>query len=484
MMLKRFYEERLAQASFLLGCRASGEAVVIDPNRDVEKYVIRAQSEGLRISVVTETHIHADFVSGSRALARRTGAELAVSGEGGRDWQYAFAGEPGVRLLHEGDTIRAGSVCLTARHTPGHTPEHLAFLLTDEATSPVEVGVFAGDFIFAGDVGRPDLLERAVGVSGTMEAGARQLFRSLKRFRQLPDRLLLWPGHGAGSACGRQLGDMPVTTLGYEKVANWAFHLNDEAQFVEKVLKDQPEPPRYFAEMKRLNRIGAEEAATGPAHFSPDLLVSAIRTRATEIQVLDLRPAADFAGGFVPGTVSIPLGNSFLNWAGALLDPGQEIYLIGEEAQVREAAAALALIGLDRVTGWFQPQALDYWRGQQGELAQMEQLGAVEMLDRQRHGHLVLDVRSVAEFRSAHVPGALHIPLGRIPEEVLGLPRDAAIVVHCQGGGRSPVALSLLRRLGFPRLANFSGGFAEYQGQGLPVESGSAPDFAQVPPRR
>ncbi len=485
MILKRFYEERLSQASFLLGCPAGGEAIVIDPNRDVERYISAARAEGLRITTVTETHIHADFVSGSRELARRAGAELAVSAEGGPDWEYAFAGEPGVKLLHHGDCIFAGSVRLTVRHTPGHTPEHLAFLLTDEATAAEPVGVFTGDFIFAGDVGRPDLLERAAGVAGTMEAGARQLFRSLESFRDLADRLLLWPGHGAGSACGKKLGGMPVTTLGYEKLANWAFHIRDEANFMEKVLEDQPEPPRYFAEMKRVNKIGAQAASSGPAGDSldalaPDALARALRAEAAEIQVVDLRAAADFAEAFIPGVISIPLHKSFLHWAGALLDPKQEIYLIGEEAQIREATAALALIGLERVTGWLAPAAIGTWRSRQGELASLEQIGVAQLVERQKQGQVVLDVRSGAEFRSGHIPGAIHIPLGNLPEAAGAFPRDAAIVVHCQGGARSPVALSVLRKMGFGHVINFPGGFAEYQRQGLQVETGSAPNLAPL----
>ena len=476
MILKRFYEERLAQASFLLGCPASGEALVIDPNRDVDRYIDAARAEGLHITAVTETHIHADFVSGSRELAQRAGATLAVSAEGGPDWQYAFTGEPGVKLLRNGDSLRAGEVRLTARHTPGHTPEHLTFLLTDEATSTEPVGAFTGDFIFAGDVGRPDLLERAAGISGTMDTAARQLFRSLLAFRGLPDRLLLWPGHGAGSACGKKLGGMPVTTLGYERLANWAFHIEDEAEFVAKVLEDQPEPPRYFAEMKRVNKSGAESPRMGPAHLGPEALAAAVDAG---VQIIDLRPAADFAAGFVPGTISTPLNKSFLNWAGAVLDGGQEIYLTGEEAEVREAAAALSLIGLDRVTGWFSPRALDYWRGQHGDLAAIADVAAVEMLARQKQGDTVLDVRSASEFRAGHIPGALHIPLGRISEAADSLPRDARIVVHCQGGARSPIVLSVLCKMGFREVANFAGGFAEYQRQGLPVEAGAASEGAQ-----
>jgi hydroxyacylglutathione hydrolase len=481
MILKRFYEDRLAQASFLLGCPASGEALVIDPNRDVERYIDAARAEGLRISTVTETHIHADFVSGSRELSRRTGAALAVSVEGGPDWQYAFAGDPGVRLLHDGDSLCAGSIRLTALHTPGHTPEHLSFLLTDEAASDEPVGAFTGDFIFSGDVGRPDLLERAAGISGTMEAGAHQLFRSLQRFCTLPERLLLWPGHGAGSACGKKLGGMPVTTLGYEKLANWAFQIGNENEFVEQVLEDQPEPPRYFAEMKRVNKIGAGAASSAPALLAPDALAAAV---AKQVQVVDLRPPADFAAGFVPGTISIPFDKSFLNWAGALLDSSQEIDLIGEEAQISEATAALALIGLDRVTGWLGPRVLDYWRGQPDGLAAIEHVTTPELLERQKQGHVVLDVRNGSEFRAGHIPGALHIPLGRIPEAAGSLSRDSSIIVHCQGGGRSPVALSVLRKIGFRGVANFAGGFADYQRRGLVVETGPAAEAAQPALRR
>lgn len=487
MILKRFYEERLAQASFLLGCPACGEAIVIDPNRDVERYINAARAEGLRITTVTETHIHADFVSGSRELARRTGAALAVSAEGGADWQYGFANIPGATFLHDGDVIRAGTVRLTVRHTPGHTPEHLTFLLTDEAAAAEPVGAFTGDFIFAGDVGRPDLLERAAGISGTMETGARQLYRSLQAFSALPDRLLLWPGHGSGSACGKKLGGMPVTTLGYEKLANWAFHValhvQDESRFVETILEDQPEPPRYFAEMKLVNKMGAAAAGPQPARM-PDSLVEKIcgptAQSQVQIQIIDLRPATDFAQGFIPSTISIPLNKSFLNWAGALLLPGPEIYLIGEEHEVAAATAALSLIGRDGIAGWFSPSVIDNWRGVHGNLATIDQIEASQLLDRQRRGEVVLDVRAGSEFRAGHIPGAAHIPLGRLPEDAASLPKDAAIVVHCQSGNRSVVALSVLRKLGFSQVVNFPAGFSGYQRQGLPVETGAVPDLVST----
>ena len=256
MFFQRFYDEGLAQASYLIGCQQTGEALVVDANRDADPYVACALREGLRIAVVTETHIHADFVSGSRELVARTGASLAISGEGGPDWQYAFADRDHARVLHNGDTITIGLVRLDVLHTPGHTPEHLAFLVTDQASSAQPVGLLSGDFVFVGDVGRPDLLEKAANVRGTMQQSARDLFRSLARFRALPDFVQLWPGHGAGSACGKALGAMPQSTVGYERIANWALGLDDEDTFVQAVLSGQPDPPRYFAEMKRVNRDG------------------------------------------------------------------------------------------------------------------------------------------------------------------------------------------------------------------------------------
>src|SRR6185312_10175879 len=222
MIFRRFYDDSLAQASYMIACERSSEAIVVDPNMDIETYLRAARDEGVRITAVTETHIHADFASGARALAAMTGAELHVSGEGGDGWQYSFAHEPGVNILHSGDEISIGMVRLDVHHTPGHTPEHLTFVLTDRARSDVPVGALTGDFLFVGDVGRPDLLERAAGQVGTMRAAAASLYASIQALKQLPDHLQIWPGHGAGSACGKAMSSAAQSTLGYERVANWA----------------------------------------------------------------------------------------------------------------------------------------------------------------------------------------------------------------------------------------------------------------------
>lgn len=263
MILKRMYDEKLAQASYLVGCAGSGEAVAIDPSRDPEPYLQAAAAEGMRISAVTETHIHADFLSGSRELAKLAGATLYLSDEGTPDWKYGFADEPNVKLVREGDSLRVGAVRLDVLHTPGHT------LLVDEPASPEPMGIFSGDFLFVGDVGRPDLLETAAGVAGSREPAARALFRSLRRLEGLPDHLQVWPGHGAGSACGKSLGGVPQSTLGYERLANPALALHDEEAFVRFILEGQPEPPRYFARMKRKNREGP--APLGGIRLAPAL---------------------------------------------------------------------------------------------------------------------------------------------------------------------------------------------------------------------
>ena len=272
MILRRFYNDQLAQASYLLACDTTRQALVVDPNLDLRQYVDAAAAEGLTIVCVTETHIHADYVSASRQLAALTGAQLALSAEGGSDWTYRvserLAGQ--TTWLHDGDELAIGTLTVRAIHTPGHTPEHMAFLVTDTTVADRPVGLLSGDFIFVGDVGRPDLLERAAGVANTMRQSARDLYASLERAATLPDYLQLWPGHGAGSACGKALGALPQSTLGYERIANPALRHGNEAAFVADILSAQPEPPRYFARMKRVNRDGMPDATGRPmARLSP-----------------------------------------------------------------------------------------------------------------------------------------------------------------------------------------------------------------------
>ena len=473
MLLKRFYDTKLAQASYMIGCQRTGEAIVVDPTRDVEQYVRAAAEEGVRVTHVTETHIHADFVSGSRELAQRTGAELLLSDEGDADWKYAFAADSKARLLHDGDVFMVGNVRFDVLHTPGHTPEHLSFMVTDTPAGAGAMGVLTGDFVFVGDVGRPDLLEKAAHVAGTMEASARTLFRSLQRFKRLPDHLQLWPGHGAGSACGKSLGAVPTTTLGYEKVANWGLSIIDEQAFVDSVLAGQPEPPAYFAEMKRLNKEGPAIRGDGspPALLDVERLAALLLTGA---RIVDTRSADQFATRSIPGTISIPLGRSFSTWAGWLLPYDEDVYLIvdaGDAARVDAAVHDLAMIGLDRVAGYWTSDVMDAYARAKHALQSISQRSVQEVADGMAEGAVtVVDVRGASEYEAGHLPGALNIPVGLLNDRLAELPMSQPVVVHCQGGARSSIAASVLRARGFDAVLNMTGGLDAWMAAGLPVE--------------
>jgi len=472
MFVKRFFEPKLAQSSYLVGCAAAREALVIDPNRDVEPYVQAAEAEGARITHVTETHIHADYLSGSRELAARTGATLHLSDEGDPAWKYGFMGDPHTVPARHGDRFMVGSVAIDVVHTPGHTPEHLTFLITDGAAANEPIAAATGDFIFVGDVGRPDLLERAANIAGTMESSARALYGSVRTFASQPDWLQIWPGHGAGSACGKGISAIPHSTLGYEKRFNWAFQTGSETEFVSRVLAGQPEPPAYFAMMKRLNKDGPKILGgfPQPARLDPGALPALLRDGAL---VVDTRRATDFAVGHVPGTINIPLSASFTTWAGWLVPYTTDFYLIADRPEaVATAARDLAMIGLDRLAGVFDTMALDTWRAAGRPFGTVGQLEPPDLAESLRYGRVTLvDVRNGAEWRSGHIDGARHIPLGYLVEQAGSLPKDGAIVVHCQGGSRSAIGASLLRAHGFDRVLNLTGGISAWTNAGLPTVS-------------
>jgi hydroxyacylglutathione hydrolase len=451
MILQRFYDEKLAHASYVVGCPGAGEAVVIDPARDVEPYLEFARREGLRVRFVAETHIHADYVSGVRELAKRTGATAVLSDEGDVDWKYGYADEIGAMLVRDGDSFRVGAVRFDVMRTPGHTPEHVIFVMTDEAASTEPQAVFSGDFVFVGDVGRPDLLEQAAGVAGTQEPGARSLFSSLTRFKALPDHVMVWPAHGAGSACGKSLGGVPVSTVGYERASNWALRAAGEDSFVREVLSGQPEPPFYFAMMKRLNKVGPPLLAELPSarhEADPGRLLAALGAGAT---VIDARPTAEWVKGAVPGAIHVPMGKQFPTWAGWFVPYDRDIVLIVPDgATASQAVKDLASIGLDRVVAWYLPDALETMR-----LEPVAQVRANEVPE----GGRFLDVRNRSEWDAGHLDGALHVPLGHLERRADEIPRGTRLFVHCQGGARSPVAVSVLRRLGFTDVVDVTDGY-------------------------
>jgi len=473
MIFKRFFEPKLAQASYLIGCSGSGEALVVDPNRAVDAYLQAAASEGLWIAHVTETHIHADFVSGARELSHRTGARLYLSGAGGPDWSYRYASDSHASLLQEGTSFNVGRVEVRVWHVPGHTPEHLALLVVDTERADEPMGAFTGDFLFVGDVGRPDLLERSVKVKGTMEEAARELFRSLQRFGKLPDHLQIWPGHSAGSACGKSLSAVPQSTLGYEKRFNWAFGVRDESAFVRAVLAGQPEPPRYFARMKRMNQAGPSilGGSRRPARMAePDLEAALMAGNC----IVDTRNASDYMVAAIPGTLNIPANRSFTTWAGSLLPYDRDLYLIlgtAGDQSVDQPARDLAGIGLDRIAGYFGPEVIEAWSKRQGSLQGIASISLTELAQfRGQNGAVVVDVRGNEEWRNGHIPEARHLPLVELNQRLHELPRSRPLIVHCQTGSRAAIAASLLKARGFSDVRLFTGGFAEWRAAGKPVE--------------
>jgi hydroxyacylglutathione hydrolase len=463
MVIKRFYNEKLAQASYLIGCPAAGEAMIIDANRDVEQYVEAAAREGMRVIAVTETHIHADYLSGSRELAVVTGAQLYLSGEGDNDWKYEFSSDARAKLIKHGDKIQIGAVRFDVMKTPGHTPEHICFVVTDEASSKEPMGIFSGDFIFVGDVGRPDLLETAAGIKGSMETGARQLFSSIQAAAGLPAHVLVWPGHGAGSACGKALGAVPVSSLGYERLTNWALRAQSEESFVREVLSGQPEPPAYFAQMKRMNKVG------------PPLL-NGIRTPPRRLDgrdirrfidagvvVIDIREAEAYIAKHIPGTLSLPgMYRSFITWAGSVVPYDADILLIGsDESSIEQPTKELSLIGLDRVVGWYGEDILEDFERPAEQLESMDEVDPAQLLSIPANT-VVIDVRNKTEWDEGHVPGSMNISLSTLVKRIGELPRDKQLWVHCQTSGRSPVAVSLLRSMGFDKVANIREGYEGY----------------------
>jgi hydroxyacylglutathione hydrolase len=467
MLLRLLYDDALAQAAYLIGCQASGEAIIFDPQRDVDRYVEAAKREGLKLVAAAETHIHADFLSGCRELAE-LGVKVYLSAEGGADWQYGWLGKKSGggsyahQLLRDGDTFKIGNIQFKALHTPGHTPEHMSFLVTDMGAGVREpMGVVTGDFVFVGDLGRPDLLETAAGVQGTKEAGARQLFSSVREFVKLPEYLQVWPGHGAGSACGKALGAVPQTTVGYEARFNPAIKIasgSGEGGFSVFILKGQPEPPTYFARMKRQNRDGPPLLGKLP---SPRMLNAAELGKLDygRVAVLDTRGWGEFKAGHLPGALRDPLDKTFNTIAGSYVREDQDVYVVAPRAQMDEAVRALVRVGLDRVVGWIEPGTLKEYAGAGGKLEMTQEVdvaGGKALLDA---GAVPLDVRRASdEFDAAHVRGAVNVPHLRLSAELEKLPSGKKLLVYCKSGGRSSRAVAYLQRAGFDAV-NLAGGY-------------------------
>lgn len=462
MLLRYFYDEKLAHASYVVGCQKTGEAVVVDPMRDIIAYEELAKKEKLNIVGALETHIHADFVSGSRELNDRFGTKLYISDEGDADWKYQNLDGISHQLLKDGDQFNIGNLVFEVMHTPGHTPESISFLLTDKGGSADKpMGIFTGDFVFVGDVGRPDLLEKAAGIQGTSESGAVAMFKSIERFKALPDYLQVWPAHGAGSACGKSLGAVPSTTVGYEKAFNWAMQFDDEASFKKALLEGQPEPPYYFAVMKSVNKVGQKLIKDLPELKEITSAADIEALLAEGKQVLDMRPADAYSKGHIQGTINIPFNNSFTNWAGWVVDYDKPLYLLLDTKVLDEALVALRSVGIDEVYGFAEAESV---MAQAENLASYENISPSEANEMVEKGEAyVLDVRNQTEFDEGHIDNAQHIMVGTLKNRIDEVDTDKTVIVQCQAGARSAIAASVLKANGIDNLVNMTGGYSKWQ---------------------
>ncbi len=455
MFMKQVYDTGLAQAAYIIGCQVTGEAIVIDPERDIDQYHRIARENDLRITAVAETHIHADFVSGAREFAQDPEITLYLSAMGGTDWSYNWVGDrPNTVFLEDGSTFAVGNIDFRSVHTPGHTPEHLSFLVTDRgggATEPIAIAT--GDFLFVGDVGRPDLLESAAGVKGAMEPSARTLAESLgTKLEDLPEFLQVLPGHGAGSACGKALGAVPTSRLGYERRFNGALSLarTKPESFVGDVLTGQPEPPLYFARMKQVNRDGIEVTGGPPdaPHLDPATFLA--EAERPQTRVLDTRRSREaFLSERLPQAINSPMkGSEFTNAAGSVVTEDERILLVVEsDEDVDTARRLLYRIGLDRIAGYVRFDELKAHAPNQLTSLAFERFQDFST-DKLGENDIVLDVRRSDEYGSAHVEGAIHIPHTRIRTQLEKLEIGKRYYVYCRTGRRAAVAASFLASIG------------------------------------
>jgi glyoxylase-like metal-dependent hydrolase (beta-lactamase superfamily II)/rhodanese-related sulfurtransferase len=454
MHFKQFYVGCLAHASYLIG--DGGEAVVVDPSRDVQMYLDEAAAHGLTIRWILETHLHADFVSGHRDLKARTGATIAIGAK-------AEAGYPH-RALHEGDEIRVGDVVLRAMETPGHTPESLCFVVFAHAGDPTPWAVLTGDTLFVGDVGRVDILSSRLPVSEL----AGLMYDSLHgKLLELPDETRVYPAHGAGSLCGRSISQERWSTIGREREMNVALADHGREAFIAEITRDVPETPVYFLHSRDLNKAGP--SLEGERDLPPALTPGEANARTTQGAVLlDARAGHAFARCHPAGALHVSLDGQFASWVGTLVRPDQEIVLLVDPERAEEAVMRLARVGYERVVGILEG-GCDAWCNAGLPHGSITEIDAADLAPGAPH---LLDVRRPAEWELFHVAGAVHVPLARLSERLADLDSAAEWTLVCASGYRSLIAASLLRRSGFARVRNVRDGMDAYQRAGLPVESG------------
>ena len=449
MHFTQYYLDCLSQASYLIGDEATGRAVVVDPRRDIQEYLADADAAGLRIELIIETHFHADFLSGHLELAEATGAEIGFG-------EVAKADFP-IRRLHDGERISLGDVTLEVRATPGHTPESISVVVYERATDEVPYGVLTGDTLFIGDVGRPDLLS-SLGVSA--DDLGRQLYHSLhEKLLSLPDVTRVFPAHGAGSACGKNLSTETQSTIGEQRVTNYALAPMTEAEFVAVVTEGQPSAPGYFAFDAGLNRRQRElldETEPPPALTLDEVLA----LQADGAVMLDTRDANEFSIGHLAGSLNVGAGGRFAEYAGSVVGPDMTIVLVTDPGGELDARVRLARIGFDTVAGALaEPVAAFLARPEVVETS--TRVTAAELED-QLGTVTVVDVRNPGEVKLGMIDGARHLPVAELRARLGELDPSARTVVYCAGGYRSILASSLLRSAGFTDVSDLLGGYGAW----------------------
>jgi len=464
MVLRQFYLNCLAHASYLVGDEASRQAVVVDPQRDVEQYIAAAREQGLRITHVVLTHLHADFLAGHLELRDRTGATICLGAKA--DAEYEFVG------LKDGDSIDLGRVRLQALETPGHTPESISLLVFNRDESDTHPhAVLTGDTLFVGDVGRPDL-RGALGWSAT--ALGNLLYDSVQtKLLALPDDSLVYPAHGAGSLCGKALGRETFSTIGEQRRSNYALQPMSREAFVDIVTADQPDAPAYFTYDAVLNSKERptldQSLAVG---LTPLPLEEVLDRQRAGAQVLDTREPAEFAASHMAGSLNVGLGGQYATWAGTMLSPDRHIVIVAEAGRERESEVRLGRIGFDRVVGYLQDglQSLEARPDLLSSTARLSPALAAERLQA-ADPPVPVDVRTPREFAAKHIDGSVNIPLNHLAERATELPTDRQLLVHCAGGYRSSIGASLLQQLGFTHVSEIAGGVAAWEAAGLPLVS-------------
>ncbi len=462
MYFEQFYLTCLAHASYMIG--SEGEAAVVDPRRDVDIYLREADAQSLKIRHIFETHLHADFVSGHKELAARTGAKIYIGAQ-------ANAGFPHVALT-DGFEVKMGAVRIRALETPGHTPESVCLVITDAEKSAQPCAVLTGDTLFIGDVGRPDLSR-----THTPRQLAGLLYDSLhQKLMTLPDAVMVYPAHGAGSLCGRAMRAERSSTIGTERLTNYALQIASREEFVAQLTTNLPTRPEYFLEDAEINRSGAAMLTDLPLlpALSPDQLQTLLEQNANvaDVNVLDVRPGDVFAAGHVPGSINIALAGQFASWAGGILGIHSRPVLVGDAgAQIEEARLRLARVGIEELRGYLAG-GVAAWQKAGLLVLKTPQISAQELSQKLREGSWrerdILDVRREGEWQAGHIAEVQCRPLDTFPQGLPAIDESRPVAVHCKSGYRSMIACSLLERASHRNVVNVAGGFDAWHAAGLP----------------